>query len=59
VHARTHGIPNFPDPTFEDNSVEFNTTTPIDTNSSGYKGALATCQKLIPAGLPYGSTSGS
>ena len=56
---RSHGVPNFPDPSFEDNSVEFNETTPIDTNSPQYKSALATCQKLIPAGLPYSSTSGS
>ena len=56
---RSHGIPDFPDPTFQDNSVTFNTRTPIDTNSSQYKSALATCQKLIPAGLPYSSPSGS
>jgi len=56
---RSHGVPNFPDPTFQNNRVEFNTTTPIDTNSSQYKSALATCQKLIPAGLPYSSASAS
>jgi hypothetical protein len=56
---RSHGIPNFPDPTFQNNEVEFNTPTPIDTNSSQYKSALATCQKLIPAGLPYSSSAGS
>jgi hypothetical protein len=56
---RSLGIPNFPDPTFQNNSVEFNTPTPIDTNSPQYKSALATCQKLIPAGLPYSSTGGS
>jgi hypothetical protein len=56
---RSHGVPNFPDPTFQDNSVEFNNPTPIDTKSSQYKSALATCQKLIPAGLPDSSTSGS
>jgi hypothetical protein len=56
---RSHGISNFPDPAFQNNSVEFNNSTPIDTNSSQYKSALATCQKLIPAGLPYSSTSGS
>jgi hypothetical protein len=56
---RSHGIPNFPDPTFQNNDVEFNTPTPIDTKSSQYRSALATCQKLIPAGLPYSSTSGS
>jgi hypothetical protein len=59
VCMRSHGVPNFPDPTFENNSVEFNETTPIDTNSPQYKSALATCQKLIPAGLPYSSSSGS
>ena len=56
---RSHGVPNFPDPTFQNNSVEFNTTTPIDTNSSQYKTALDTCQKLIPTGLPYSRPSGS
>jgi hypothetical protein len=56
---RSHGITNFPDPSFEDDSVEFNETTPIDTNSPQYKSALTVCQKLIPAGLPYSSTSGS
>jgi hypothetical protein len=56
---RSHGIPNFPDPTFADNSVEFNARTPIDANSPQYKSALETCQKLIPAGLPYSSGSAS
>ncbi|HTV10455.1 MAG TPA: hypothetical protein VME20_01210 [Acidimicrobiales bacterium] len=56
---RSHGAPNFPDPTFENGSVTFNVRTPIDTSSSEYKSALATCQKLIPAGLPYSSSSAS
>jgi hypothetical protein len=56
---RSHGISNFPDPTFKDNTVTFTPTTPIDTSSSEYKSALATCQKLIPAGLPYSSSSNS
>ncbi len=56
---RSHGVPNFPDPIFENNSVEFNTPTAIDTNSPQYKSALATCEKLIPAGLPYSSPSNS
>jgi hypothetical protein len=54
---RSHGILNFPDPTFQDNSVSFNSTTPIHTNSPQYTSALATCEKLIPAGLPYSSPS--
>jgi hypothetical protein len=56
---RSHGLSNFPDPTFQDNRVEFNSPTPIDVNSSQYKSALGTCQKLIPAGLPDSSSSGS
>jgi hypothetical protein len=53
---RSHGVLNFPDPVFENGSVAFRARTPIDTNSSEYKSALATCQKLIPAGLPYSSS---
>ena len=52
---RSHGFPNFPDPVFENGSVAFKIRTPIDTSSSLYKSALATCQKLVPAGLPYSS----
>jgi len=55
---RTHGIHAFPDPTFQNGDVAFNSRTPIDTNSPQYRSALTTCQKLIPAGLPYSSSSG-
>jgi len=55
---RSHGITDFPDPTFQDNNVSFNTKTPIDTNSPQYENALSTCQHLIPAGLPYSSSGG-
>jgi hypothetical protein len=55
--VRSHGVPDFPDPTFRNNSVSFNSSSPIDTNSSLYKTAVTTCQKLIPAGLPYSSGS--
>jgi hypothetical protein len=54
---RKHGIPEFPDPTFRNGAVSFNSRTPIDTNASQYTNALAICQKLIPAGLPYSSSS--
>jgi hypothetical protein len=57
VCMRSHGFPTFPDPTFQNNSVAFNTQTPINTNSSQFQSALKTCQKLIPAGLPYSSSS--
>jgi hypothetical protein len=59
---RSHGVAGFPDPTFENNSVTFNIPSSIDTNSSQFKSAAATCSKAIPPGLPYsnspnGSTS--
>ncbi len=53
---RAHGVLDFPDPSFEHGTVSFTTQTPIDTNSSQYKSALATCQKLVPAGLPYSAS---
>jgi hypothetical protein len=55
---RSHGVPDFPDPTFQGDSVTFNSKTPIDTNTPQYTSALTTCRKLIPAGLPYSSSSG-
>jgi hypothetical protein len=60
VCMRSHGFPGFPDPVFQANSVTFNAPgSSIDTNSSQYKRALTTCEKLIPTGLPYGSPSSS
>jgi hypothetical protein len=53
---RSHGFPNFPDPSFHDDTVSFTTTSPINANSSQYQNALRICQKLIPAGLPYSSS---
>ncbi len=55
---RSHGVPDFPDPSFQNGDVSFNSRTPIDTNTSQYESALTTCRKLIPAGLPYSSSSG-
>src|SRR5262249_25296759 len=52
---RSHGVPDFPDPTFENNGVKFNIPSSIDPNSSQAKRAEATCVKLIPPGLPYSS----
>jgi hypothetical protein len=57
---RSHGIPEFPDPVFQGSTVTFNAQgSAIDTLSSQYQTALSTCQKLIPAGLPYSSPGGS
>jgi len=54
---RRHGIPDFPDPTFQNNGVQFNIPSSIDKNSPRVRSALAVCQKLIPPGLPYSGTS--
>jgi hypothetical protein len=54
---RSHGVPDFPDPTFQNNTVRFNIPSSIDTDSSRFKRAAATCVKLIPAGLPYSNSS--
>jgi hypothetical protein len=50
---RTHGFPDFPNPTFGKNTVRFNTPPNINPNSSQAKRAQAVCVKLIPPGLPY------
>ena len=55
---RSHGVPDFPDPTFQNGTVRFNVPSSIDTNSPQAKNAQATCVKLIPAGLPYSNTQG-
>ena len=52
---RSHGFPDFPDPTFGNNTVRFNIPPNIDPNSSQAKRAEAICAKLIPPGLPYSS----
>jgi hypothetical protein len=57
---RSHGFPGFPDPVFQNNNVTFSAAgSRIDTNSPQYKRALTTCQKLVPAGLPDSSPTGS
>jgi hypothetical protein len=56
---RRHGFPGFPDPTFQNGHVTFNVPPSVDTNPPKARRAVATCQKLIPAGLPYSRSSGS
>jgi hypothetical protein len=55
---RSHGITNFPDPTFPNGSVKFTPPAGLDTSSAPFTEAQQTCEKLVPAGLPY-SGSGS
>ena len=56
---RRHGFPDFPDPTFQNNSVTFNIPSSIDPNSLQAKSAVVICRRLIPAGLPYSRSDGS
>jgi hypothetical protein len=50
---RSHGYPAFPDPTFENSTVQASVPSGIDQESPLFKRVAATCTKLIPAGLPY------
>jgi hypothetical protein len=52
---RSHGYAAFPDPTFQNNTVQARVPSTIDQDSPPFKRVAATCTKLIPAGLPYSS----
>lgn len=49
---RSHGFPDFPDPTFRNSSVQVDIPSSIDQNSSQFKTAATICTRLIPTGLP-------
>ncbi len=55
---RSHGVPNFPDPNFSGGNVSFPIPPSTDTHSTQFNEARQTCQKLIPAGLPYSGSEG-
>ena len=55
---RSHGITNFPDPTFSGGGVNFPRPASIDPSSERFIQARQTCAKLIPAGLPYSGSGG-
>jgi len=51
---RSHGIAGFPDPVFSGGSVSFPTPPAgFATSSPRFIQARQTCERLIPAGLPY------
>jgi hypothetical protein len=50
---RSHGFPDFPDPTFANDTVTFDIPPSIDPSSPQARSAEAICVKLIPPGLPY------
>ncbi|HET6172230.1 MAG TPA: hypothetical protein VFD90_06485 [Gaiellales bacterium] len=56
---RSHGFPDFPDPTFPDNNVTLNIPSSINRNSPRFKSAATTCTELIRPGLPYTRPGGS
>lgn len=54
---RSHGVAGFPDPTFQNGSVQTNIPSSIDQDAAPFKNAATICTKLIPAGLPYSSAA--
>jgi hypothetical protein len=55
---RSHGITNFPDPIFSGGNVGFPIPSSVNSNSAQFNQARQSCQKLIPAGLPYSGPAG-
>lgn len=45
---RAHGLPNYPDPTFNGNAVNFGNLSGIDHNSAQYQSALHACASRNP-----------
>jgi hypothetical protein len=57
---RSHGFASISDPVFSGSSVHIPIPSSVDTSSPQFIHAVHTCEKLIPAGLPYsGSGNGS
>jgi len=57
---RSHGVTNFPEPSFFGGSVEFQGLGHLPgVHSPLFTHAFHICQKLIPPGLPYRSGSGA
>jgi len=56
---RSQGFHGFPDPTFQNDSVQTTIPSSIDQDASQFKGAATICTKLIPAGLPYSGSGAS
>jgi hypothetical protein len=50
---RSHGVTDFPDPTFSGGNVTFPIPSGIDTNSRQFDQARRICERFIPVGLPY------
>jgi len=48
---RSHGVPNFPDPTFSSGGVQLPKVAGLDPRSARVRAAEEACQSLIPGGL--------
>jgi hypothetical protein len=55
---RSHGIPNFPDPTFSGGGVHIEHRG-LNESSPAFKAAVRACESLIPGGVHGGSGSSS
>ena len=55
---RSHGMPNFPDPTSGSSGFQFQAGpgSGIDPNSPAYQAAYRSCQSLLPAGKANGGS---
>lgn len=52
---RSHGVPNFPDPTFSDGQAHIEHNK-LDENSPAFKTAVRDCESLIPGGARGGGS---
>jgi hypothetical protein len=58
--VRAHGFPGMADPVFSGGSVHISVPSGVATSSPQFQQAVHTCERFIPAGLPYsGPGSGS
>ncbi len=53
---RTHGLPQFPEPTNNGTSLRIGPGNGADPNSPLYASALSNCSSLLPDGGPLGPT---
>jgi len=57
---RSHGVPNFPDPSAGGGGIQIPSGSGIDPRSPAFQSAQNACSKLMPGGGPgRGSASGS
>jgi len=53
---RSHGVPNFPDPTFSGGGVHI-AHQGLNESSPAFKAAVQACESLIPGGVHGGSSA--